>query len=104
MARSIHELPDSPIGGSEIADQHALMELGPPFKHRRDECDAEAAAPVAAEVRQARALVVLVLGQIRICELADWNEHESIAKTLKASCQSKMEIVSLGRHPAIVEE
>ena len=65
-----------------MADEHALMILRAPFEHRGDECDPEAGAPVPAQVRQARAFVVLVLRQVGICELGDRNEHEGIAETL----------------------
>src|SRR5216683_7673727 len=94
-AGAVDELLDGPIGGTEVADEDALMILGPPFEHRGDECNAEAPAPVPAEVRQARTFVVLALGQIRVCELSYWNEHESVAKTLKSTRECKMEIVSL---------
>src|ERR1700724_201862 len=84
-AGAVDELLDDPIGGTEVADENALMVLGPPCQHRGNECNPEARAPVAAEVHQARTFVVLVLGQMRICELSYRNDHERIAKTLKAT-------------------
>src|SRR5712692_2272735 len=70
----VDELLHSSIGGSEVAHKNALMILGPPLEHRGDECNPEAPAPVPAEVHQARTFVVLVFGQIRICELSYRNE------------------------------
>src|SRR6266481_3875559 len=99
----VDELLDGSIGGSEMAHENALMILGPPLEHRGDECNAEAPAPVPAEVRQARTFVVLVLGQIRVCELSYWNEHECIAEALVSTCEREMKIVSLRSQPAIVE-
>src|SRR5262249_28086734 len=64
MTRSPHELPNGLISGTEIAYQHALMILRSPLEHRGDERDTEASAPVAAEVGQARSLIVLVFWQI----------------------------------------
>jgi hypothetical protein len=71
---AVDELLDRPISGSEVADENALMILGPPFEHRGNECNPEAPTPIAAEQRQARTFVVLVLGQIRICELSYRND------------------------------
>src|SRR5229473_7071329 len=99
----VDELLDGSIGGSEMAHENALMILGPPLEHRGDECNAEAAAPVPAEVHQARASVVLVLGQIGVCELSYWNEHECIAEALVSTREREMKIVSLRSQPAIVE-
>src|SRR5579864_3020354 len=92
MARSPHKLPDAPIRRSEIAYQYALVILRPSLEHRRDEGDAEAAAPVAAEVGQARPFVVFVLRQIRVRQLAHRNEHERVTETLKASRECEVEI------------
>src|SRR5437899_11215946 len=102
-AGAVDELLYGPIGGSEVADQDALMILGPPLQHCSHECDPEAPAPVSAEVRQARAFVVLILGQIRVRELSYWNEHERVTETLKSAREREMKIVSLGGESAVVE-
>src|ERR1700730_1779072 len=99
----VDELLDGSVGGSEVAHKNALMILGPPLEHRGDECNAEAPAPVPAEIHQARASVVLVLGQIGVSELSYWNEHECIAEALVSAREREMRIVSLGSQPAIVE-
>jgi hypothetical protein len=44
-AGAINELLDGPIGGSEVADEDALVILGPPFQHRGHECNAESFRP-----------------------------------------------------------
>src|SRR5260370_41002761 len=82
---AVDELLNRPISGSEGTDQHALMILAPPFQHRGHESNAEAPTPVAAELRQDRTFVVLVPGQIRICELCYRNDHERVAKSLKTT-------------------
>src|SRR5260370_13827377 len=92
-----------PRGGIEVAHKNPLIILAPPLEHRGDECNAEAAAPVPAEVHQARASVVLVLGQIGVSELSYWNEHECIAEALVSTREREMKIVSLRSQPAIVE-
>ena len=79
-----------------------MVILGAPFEHRGDKCNAEAPAPVTAEVRQARALVVLVFWQIRICELGYRDEHESVAEALKGACKREVRIVSLSSKSAVV--
>src|SRR5580692_10657084 len=53
MARSAQELADRCVGGSQVGDQYALMVLCAPLKHRGDESDTEAAAPVAAQIGEA---------------------------------------------------
>jgi hypothetical protein len=63
----------------------------------------KASAPVPAEVRQARTFVILVFGQIRVCELSYRNEHERVAKALISSGEREMKVVSLARKAAIVE-
>src|SRR5260370_40931910 len=104
VARLAHEPPHAWVGGSEVAHQHALVVLGSPLQHRGDERDTETGAPVAAKVHDARSLVVLVSGQIRVGELAHWNEHEGVSEALKGACQREMEIVSLSCHSAVVEK
>src|SRR5712692_6700065 len=99
----VDELLDGSIGGSEVAHKNALMILGSPLEHRSDEGNSEAPAPVPAEVRQARTFVVLVLRQIRVCELSYRNEHECIAEALVSAREREMKIVSLRSQAAIVK-
>src|SRR5712692_1871114 len=103
MAGAVNELLDGSVSGSQMADEHALMILGTPLQHRCHKCDAEARAPVSAQVRQARAFVVLVLRQVRVRELSYWYEHERIAKALVSTREREMKIVSLGGELAVVE-
>src|ERR1700756_4190568 len=86
----VDELLHTPIGGSEMADKHALVVLAPLFEHRGDECDAEAPTPVTTEVGQARTFVVLILGQVRVRELRYRYEHERIAEALISASECKM--------------
>src|SRR5260370_41528627 len=104
VARPVHELCDDSVGRCDVAYQNALMVLSPPLEHRGDERDAETGAPVSAEIRQTRSFVVLVRGQIRVRELAYRYEHECVTETLKASRQRKVEVVSLRREPAEIQE
>src|SRR5215472_2058513 len=99
----VDELLYTPIGGSEMADEHALMVLAPPFEHRGDECDAEAPTPVTTEVGQARTFVVLILGQVGVRELRYRYEHERIAEALISASESKMKVVGLRSETAIIE-
>src|SRR6516165_8715418 len=102
MAGAVDKLLHSPIGRSEMADEHALMVLSPAFEHGGDEGDAEAPAPVAAEIGQARGFVVLVAGQIRIGELSHRHEHKGVAEALVSAGEREMKIVSLGSEAAII--
>src|SRR5689334_4331633 len=103
LTGAVDELLHRSIGRSEVADEHALMVLGPAFEHGGDEGNAEAPAPVPAEVREARSFVILVLGQIRIGELRHRHEHEGIAEALIGAGKRKMEVISLRSETAIIE-
>src|SRR5713101_1380476 len=100
VARVVNELPNCSVSRRNVRYQHALVILRTALHHRRHECNAEASAPIPAKIGQARSLVVLVPGQIGVCELAHRNKHEGVAETLKNTREREMEIVSLDGEPA----
>ena len=62
------------IAVCNVGDEDGLVVLGPPRQHRCDKGNAEAGALISEKIREARRLVVFVLGQEGISHLAYRNK------------------------------
>src|SRR5690348_9906756 len=69
-----------------------------------EECDPEAASPVAEKIGQRRGLVVLIRLELRISDHGERNKEECVAKPLQGACPCVVAIVCREIEMAVMEK
>src|ERR1700745_335576 len=69
-----------------------------------DECDPEAASPVAEEIRQGGSFVILLRLELRIRNHRERNKKECVAKPLQGACPCVVTVVRSEIEMAVMEE
>src|SRR6266700_4162034 len=93
ICNALYILRKRSIETRDVRDQHRLVVLSAPREHRCHERNAEASTLIAEKVGEARRLVIFVLGQIGVGELAGRDKQEGDPEALKRACPGFFSVV-----------
>ena len=93
ICNALYILRKRSIETRDVRDQHRLVVLSAPREHRCHERNAEASTLIAEKVGEARRLVIFVLGQIGVGELAGRDKQEGDPEALNRACPGFFSVV-----------